>query len=281
MRTHMALRRWAILGLGCAGALATAPLAGQNPSWEGAMEPGFELMVTKPYFADEGFTFATGTVQLSGRVRLSDPALLVFELPFTHAGIDVQGLGGESSNTLGNPYVGIELRRPASRWHWAFGARIPLKVESGDDDFASIVGIMSDLHRMEAYMSKVVAVSGSGAFEARSAAGFTLRLQGGPVLGIPFGDESDYEDPEAMLAYSAMVGHESSPLGVSVGLAGRAILTESDLESGQRTIDHLAAQLRLGSGRVQPIFGARLPLDDEYAEMLDSVVSIGVRIRTN
>jgi hypothetical protein len=277
MKTQHARSSLAVLALMSASVLTAGPVAGQSPSWEGTRDAALSLSVMKPNFEDGGFSFATAAMNLGGRIHLSESTLLVADIPFARGGIDeAEEFGGAaSSSTIGNPYVGIELRRP-SGWSWAVGGRIPLQHEFGEDDYATLIGIIGDIDRSDAYLSKVMALSGSARYDVRTPDGFTARFQLGPIVDVPFGDEADMEDPEVMAAYTAMLGYASSALELSAGWVGRALMTESDLEDGERSIDHLVAELAIGSARVQPVIGVRRPLDDIG---IGSVIAIGVRIR--
>jgi hypothetical protein len=266
-----------VLVLGCAQALA-APVAAQSPSWDGMRSAGISVAAMKPNLADDEFSFATGAVLVSGKVRVGQSTLLVADLPFARGGISHSDGDRESSTTLGSPYLGIDVQT-ASGWSWAVGGRIPLQHEFGADDYATGIGFIGDSDRMDAYLSKVLVLSGSARYDGRSARGFTVRLQAGPILDTPFGDDADLEDAEMFVAYAATFGYTGSPLELSAGIVGRAVLSESDLQAGRRSIDYLVGEVALGSARVQPVFGGRVPLDADLREGLSSVVSVGLRIR--
>jgi hypothetical protein len=260
--------------------LAAAPAAAQDPSWGGMRDAGVEVTMMKPSFDDDEFGFATGVLAASARFRLSPSALLVTDLPIARGTLDRPGDTAGSSSTLGNPYVGIELQRP-SGWSWATGVRIPIQREFGDDDYATGIGFLTDVNRGEAYVSKVLALSGSVRYDVRSTEGFTARFQLGPIVDVPLGDDSDMEDVELNAAYAAALGYAISRLELSGGWVGRAILSESDLGDGGRSVDQLFGELVLGGGRVQPTLGVRVPLDEGLSDGfgLNSVLTFGVRIR--
>ena len=193
-------------------------------------------------------------------IKIVDPSTgeTIFELDF------------EPETIIGNPYVGLEFRKPGSSVFTEIGGRIPV---TPDDKFsASSIGGSADFDRLEAFASDLLAITGKINYHNKNASNLVIRLRGGPTVWIP----TDEGDTELLLDYSAQVGYEGQQVSVIGGLTGRLIVTEEDLDFGERTFHHLGASASLNLGTVSPGIHFRIPIDEDLSDSIDSVLGLNL-----
>lgn len=258
--------------------LVSAVEARGQGSWvrTGEGERTFALEYQKPSFEGDDFTFLTSVLVLSGEYPVSDGISAEVELPFAHAGLDAPFASSSSSQTFGNPYVGAAFYRDDGSGAFRVGIRLPLAREFGDDDFATGVGVLSDQDRIERFPPDVLSILGLGEHRTTLETGLTVALHGGGSVMTP---TSGGGDTEGYLLYGAGIEAPLQAVRVGAGLAGRMIVTESDLGLGERTIHQVAFFGRLDRGRVRPAVQFRLPVDDDLGRVLHWVLSLGVEVR--
>ena len=230
------------------------------------------LEMLKPSFdGDDETSLTTVVVFGSLRMPVGSTLVVVGELPFAHYG--EQDLD-DSDNTIGNPYVGVEIRSPGSPVFGEIGIRAPL---ASEDNTAAFVGWLADIHRWEAFVPNFLPISGAINYRFRGATGFVTRLRAGPNLWIATEEWGD-DDLELLATYSAQVGYEASQFSMLGGLTGKAILSEEDINFGERTFHEVGAVVTLALGRVHPGVHVRLPLDEDMVDTLDYVFGVNLSI---
>jgi len=212
----------------------TYPAGGSAQSIWTAQYPGehsVTLEIMKPNFPGRSnFSFATSVLFLSTSIPLSDQTNIVLDLPFSHA-----GSSRSSDNTVGNPYVGIELGGQNAHVYPEFGVRLPVLTSFGD---GVLVGRLSDFDRLEAFTPDIFSISGMLNYQHRVDSGLTLRLRGGPILSINPSRGQFEKASEWILAYSAQAWDQGQQIRIGAGISGRAILT-GDYSIGERMVDQL------------------------------------------
>jgi len=265
---HVGLRTAAILGA-AASQIVSSPhnLAAQAPWSERGNRPSIALELQKPSFDGDGFSFATGVAFLSARVP-AGKVVLVAELPTAFGSIS-----GVSSTVIGNPYVGLELG--GAEVSGELGVRIPTASVSGDDDFAVGVGLLSDFDRFEAFMDDLTAVRAAVRFDRREPSGFGFGGTLAPALLIP----TKEGDSELFVGYAARVSYAWTGASVGAEFSGRLLVTEGDLDFGERTVHQLALGTGVDLGRWRPGAYVRLPLDQNLSGSLNYVIGVTLAFR--
>ena len=259
----------------------TTSLSAQ-PIWlEQTSGNSIAIEVLKPNFkGDDDFTFISSALFLSGRFSLGENLIFVGEVPLAHANRDdfkivdpstgetLFELDFEPETIIGNPYVGLEFRKPGSSVFIEIGGRIPV---TPDDKFsASSIGGSADFDRLEAFASDLLAITGKINYHNKNASNLVIRLRGGPTVWIP----TDEGDTELLLDYSAQVGYEGQQVSVIGGLTGRLIVTEDDRDFGERTFHHLGASATLNLGAARPGVHFRMPLDEPLNDRIDFIFGL-------
>ena len=236
-------------------------------------QKSISLEILKPNLdGDDNTTVTTSAVFASLRVPVGNGLVVVGEVPFAHWGLE-SDFGGGSENTIGNPYLGLELQVPASPTFLELGIRAPLASE--DNSSARFVGVFTDIDRFEAFLTDIVPITAVLNYRYRSVSGLVTRFRGGLAAWI----NTEGDDSEVVAAYSGQVGYGSEQLNVIGGFTGRAVLTEEGLDFGERTLHHLGAAASIGLGTVRPGVHVRLPLDDDTTDFLDFVIGLNVSIK--
>lgn len=240
------------------------------------------LEILKPNLAGDFYdntTFPTAAMFFSLRLPINNRLNVVGEFPLAHAGVDYRSgffEFDESETGIGNPYVGLELLNKNSTFFTEIGARAPLAPES---NLGTTVGLFADfIDRSEAFFPDVLSVIAAQNYRYQAPSGFTMRLRGGPSFWIYTGDEDLDEDVELFLLYSAQAGYESHNVSLLGGVSGRMIVTESDLNIGERTLHQFGASASVDLGRVRPGVQFRLPVDEDFGDFLDSVFGVNLAI---
>jgi hypothetical protein len=233
--------------------------------------------IFKPAFDQPGFSFRSSAVYLSARWRLSDVAKFVAELPVALGGLD-DTLGYRTDATVGNPYIGAEIRGRETLVVGEFGVRLPLTKESGDLDFAPLVGVFADfVDRAEAFSADILSLHAAVRYEYESPGGLSLVARFAPVFWIDTGD-AFADMTELLFVYGANVGYRKPPFAVSGGLRGRLMMTEVTTTIGGRSAHEAVAAAAAAFGRFQPGVQVRLPLDDDLRDVLDLVVGVSLGV---
>jgi hypothetical protein len=271
-RTIFPLRAAAVLAL-----IGPWPVVAQAQSnWLDSRSGGsVNLEALKPMFKEDGFSFASSALYLSGRWAVSDAATIVAELPFAHGGFDSDFVS-ESDNTVGNLYLGAELRGRESRVSGALGVRLPF---AADDNLATAVGLSADpVDRMEAFLPDVLSLHGAVGYEYRAPTGLAVTAQLSPILWFDVGDAL-VDDMELIVGYGAKIGYVGEAYAVSAGFSGRGVITEEEGSFADRTLHQLVLGASLTLDRYQPGVQLRLPLDDDVRDLVDLAIGLSFGVR--
>jgi hypothetical protein len=220
--------------------------------------------------------FGSTALFLTGRAPVWSGTALVMELPVSYGSFTADnGLGYRETISdfgIGNPYVGVEGGQRGSPVFGELGVRLPVMSER--KVASALVGLFSDLDRMDAFLPDIVTVSAFMNVRAGGNAGFRFRLRAGPMAW--FATKSFVlEHPELYGAYAVQAGYAFRLVEVFGGVTGRAILTES-VEN--RFTDQAVLAVHLNLGRVEPGLSLRVPLDNGRNDLISSTVGVSVRV---
>ena len=220
--------------------------------------------------------FGSTALFFTGRLPVWSGTALVLELPVSYGSFTADnGFGNHESISdfaIGNPYVGVEGGLRGSSVFGEFGVRLPVMSET--KLASALVGLFSDLDRMDAFVPDIVTVSAFMNVRAGGNEGFRFRLRAGPMAW--FATKSYVLDhPELYGAYAIQAGYAFRLVEVFGGITGRAILTES---VDNRFTDQAVLAVHLNLGRVEPGLSLRLPLDSGRKDLISSTVGVSVRV---
>jgi hypothetical protein len=227
----------------------------------------------KPFFQHDSYQFLSGVVFLSGSGPVGRMVRLETDVPLVRAGQTI-GTQTESSLRLGNPYAGLRIHRADRPLSGYFGLRLPLASEprSYAADLANSLGSVSDPDRLEAFLPNVLTVRAGAELRSVSAGGMLIGAKIGPSLLVS--TKGGY-DPELFADYGVQGGYEGAAFRATVGITGRYLATESELNFAERTLHTITGTIELRRGQVRPSLLFRMPLDESA---LNGTVGFGLAI---
>jgi len=247
--------------------------------WMGdSKEPSISLEVLKPNFKHgDGISTTTSVLFLGIQAALNDKFVFHGELPLSHIAVDSSLEDeefGRSSDRIGNPYVGIEIRDLAEGLSAEVGARAPLLSADSDEDIGAFaMGVSTELvDRIEAFLPDTVPVSAALDYRKEVASGFSVRLRGGPSAWIP----TKGGDSELFALYSAQGWFTAGNLELGGGLSGRQHLTGNSDEDSN--VNQVGLGASYGFGRFRPGVEVRVPLDQSLRDLAGSVIGLNMKV---
>ena len=270
--------------------LFAAALSAQ-PIWlEQRQGTSLAVEFLKPYFVDSNSSFATSVLFLSGRLSVSQTITIAADLPLAHHGYrDDFGLAGfESSTVMGNPYLGLEIRKRAFPVFAELGLRLPLGTDRDmfyDESRATELGMFTDPDRFEAFKLYDLTVMARLNYLRELHPGFLLHLRGGWSGGGSA--EQDYGPGGFQtLDYSVQLRHQIEQVSIVGGVTGRYLLDGYTFhlhrfgERG-RFAHQVAVAASIGFGRVRPGILFRVPIDEVLNDKIRFVLglSLGIQLK--
>ncbi len=245
--------------------------------------PGISIAVEflKPYFVDSNSSFATSVLFFTGRLSISRTITIVADLPFAY-----YGFRDESSTVMGNPYLGVEIRKQASPVFVEVGFRLPLgsdRDEFYDESAATVVGMFTDPDRFEAFKLYDLSMTVRLNYRRKLGSDFLLYLRSGWSGGGSA--EQDYGTPGFQtLDYSVQLGCEIKQVSILGGLSGRYLLDGQTFHMQQyggrgRFAHQLAVAASRRFGTVRPGIVFRIPIDDFLNDEIRFVLGLNVEIQ--
>ncbi|UCC49865.1 MAG: hypothetical protein JSV41_06840 [Gemmatimonadota bacterium] len=260
----------------CVGSLVwPVSLMGQSIWMEPLNDRAVFLELLKPDFATAGdWSFATSAGFLSARWSLGSNIVLVADLPFAYGDFEGEVVSeepvdtvrfDESGATIGNPYIGVELRFQDFPVFGEIGLRAPLtQGESFLDEVAAVAGGYADfVDRLEAFLPDVLVLMAAANYTHQFPGGTSLRFRLAPVFWVDTAEAFE-DDSEMFLLYSAQGWYEWESVIIGVGFSGRWQWTVGQLDFDERTVHQLVISASwLSNSRFRPGVQFRLPLDDD------------------
>jgi hypothetical protein len=262
-----------------AALMALAPLAAeaQLAPPVAVQRPTLQLGLARPFFAHEGLGISSAVLSARGSVPLRGPGGAFFvEAAIAHGSLEGGLPGSEqaSSFSLSNARIGVVIGE-SERVQGLASVTLPTSKEWGEDDFASGIGLMTDLERIETFVEDVVTLEAGLQTLARSSrTGAGAGARAAVVVSAVTGDESD--ETEALARYGVHLDFPVSALRVRSEVSGITSLT-TEGSFGERSLHFLTVSGALPELALAPELWVRIPLDSDIRE--DLRASGGIRIR--
>jgi hypothetical protein len=251
--------------------LASAASVGAQVGWlHPEFKQGIMLEVSKSTIKyGPRFTFGSMIWMLTGKAQLSQSTILVTEFDVAHAGYkDSYSMYywyemPKPQTAIGNPYFGLEFQNPKSPLYGRVGVRVPVASEDKGDALA--FGVYSQFGRFEAFLPKVTTVSVQAGYIKRFAdRPIVIRGYLQPNLMIP-----NEGDAEVISDVSGEFGVQTHYVDVTVGVLGRVLLTESDLEFSERTMFLFGSAASVNISQASVGGYVHIPLDHDWQDLID------------
>jgi hypothetical protein len=268
--------RAGLIGMIAFGALLGAAPASAQSLWAPAgTGPSIHLELLRPDFAETPISFvgATAAGFVTARAPIGPGLTAVAEVPFSRAAWEaeeVEEIGG-SATLIGNPYLGVEWQS-AGRLGAEFGARLPLgDLEDVEKIGATLVGIASELERMEAFMPETLGLYAATTYRVPLAGPLSLGLRG--VSAYLTGDGGP---DDLIVSYSGQLRYGTERGAFGAGIIGRANTSSDSLNGGERVSHQVILGGDRAFGAFRPTAQLRFHLDDDVRNVSDLTLGIGL-----
>lgn len=268
------------LALAAAAAGAAQPLAAQTLLTPAAPAKGVWLDAAYTDYAIGGEEMSvqipSAVWYLSGRLPLTPRLSGVVDVPFSYARISAGETreDDETNSVLGNPYLGVEFAA-TPRLRLELGARAPLNT-ADSESFADVAAMLADPLRVEAFAEDVVPVSGAATWTQPLTGALELRLHGGATAFFLTGD--DAAGNEAALDYGAAGTYTVGLARLGLGVTGRWNATADEGSFADRSLHFAGASADVLVRGVRPGISVRVPLDEDYREVVMSTVGLYLQV---
>jgi hypothetical protein len=261
--------------------IAAAALAAAVPAAAQEVLPtpsrGVWLESTYTDFEGEGVKFPTTVWYLGARFPLTQQINAVVDLPFSHSRVEIGDEDAETSSVFGNPYLGVEFAASPSL-KLELGTRAPL-TNSDDESTADVVAAVSNPLRLEAWAQDVVPLTAGATFSTDLSPAFTLRTRGAATAFF-FTGEGD-SDTETAIDYSVTGTYTSGNARFGGGFLGRWLASADEGSFGENSLNQLAVSADVLVGNVRPGLSVRVPLDEDYRDVVNSSVALTLQVPLN
>ena len=232
----------------------------------------------KPIFSgSRQYAFTSGAWFLSGRIPIQHNATIIADFPLAYARVNSgpAAFRGFSGLRIGNPFIGVELRRPFTNVYGVFGARIP--VANSRNVFIRTLGRAgSGIMRLESFGIDILPFYTKVGFKQSSTSGFYSSVLIGP--SVFFFLESD-NDPDAFLDAEAIFGYKNANFRGVIGLDGRLLITNFNANFADATIADVFVQGTYSFNQFRPALTIFFPVDEN--RITDLIISFTVFVHLN
>lgn len=232
---------------------------------------GFALEYLHPALkSDPDFSLFTGIYVFSVRAPMSKGMQFVGEVPLVNVS-EKSVLGDQSSNGVGNVYLGVAVNDPGSGTSFEVGVHAPLADANG----ALFLGALSDWDRFELYSPNLLTIGARADQRSGGSDGAFTRIRVGPSLHIPTGDFGG--DNEISLGYGVIGGFENAATDVALGVTGRWMIS-GDGSFGETSVNQLTVALSHRFGAIRGGAQLRVPISSDLEDLIKHVIGLNLTI---
>lgn len=262
MRTSFLVER--ALVLGAAFICMARPAAGQILSPEPLGAGGFAIELNRPSLrAGSDLDVLTLAGALGVRVPLGNGTLLA-ELPFARVGYH----DFSNETAIGNLLLGYEAGAGATRF--IASVRAP----TASENEAVFFGVVSDPLQIEAFLPEMASLRAGVLHRGSRTGKSAVDVQLAGVLFIP-----KEGDVDGALDYGVQGVIRPQTVGVTAGIAGRALVTGDNMSFAERTMHQLFARIDYTVGNVRPYIGVTVPMDEDVRDVVNATWRAGLQVK--
>ncbi|HSM59282.1 MAG TPA: hypothetical protein VK849_00740 [Longimicrobiales bacterium] len=258
-------RAFLVLAAGLVPPQLAGQLAHPEPGSGARLEIGLEKPFLDGFWDDVGF--ASPLLGVRARLPVGGRGTLFVDMGLAHASI-----GSKTSTALGNLTAGLVFGDADATSGWV-SLTLPTATDWGDDDFAVGYAFSADPMRLERYLPDLAAVEAGVRFmPSVTPAGSVGARLGVQVVAPTEGDA----DAEIFARYALFGRRRAGRVRVGAELEGYAIVSESGLDLGERTLHTVTGSIGLPEAGGAPELYVRIPVDGDLGEVLN--VAVGLRM---
>lgn len=243
------------------------PVLGQSLFGNWFPERAISLEYNHPVFQkNSSFTAFNAYSFLNLNWQINDKVEFVGDLPWIYSNSS-DSAGTVTSYTIGNPYVGLQLRKPLSLIFFEFGLRFPvthiypLDVRMADDNL---------LNRSGAFLDHTWSLRSDVDFHYEYVTGFSIRLRAGPRFLIP----EKKGNPSFILDYSAQIRFKTPLITIGSGYMGALNATKSINTS----IHQIVFEAMMNGNVFTPEIRVYLPYQPKGKPAVRYIVGLGLKM---
>jgi hypothetical protein len=228
--------------------------------WHAHLKDGGLSTTSGPFFFEVGFP-------INPKLALS------LELPYGRASLNDPTLGPYSDNTVGNPYVGMQLGSLSGRTSFVgeLGARFAATNENSI--LSEAMGILSEMDRVEAFVPKTNTLSAAGNVVLRRATS-NVRFR----VGV---DElfagSNYGGNNTVVDYGAQATTDVQNFRFGGALTGRYGAT-AEGNFSERSNHAVTGTASAAFGDFRPGVSVRVPFDKDIRDGAPWMLGLGLEL---
>jgi hypothetical protein len=220
-------------------------------------------------------SITTSTLFFTGKIDVQEGLYLVLEVPISNFDYDKDYQEDFDAQTMvGNPYVGVEWCPATSSVIGSAGLRFPTAPEGSQS--AAYNGGLTAFDRVEAFANDMFTVYVNSGYRWFTGEYHSFQVIGGPVFTLP---TIGGADPDILIDYKGEYWARADAVSFGIGLTGRVILTEGDLNFHERTWHRLGFSGNVLLGQFRPGFNIRVPLDEEIRNVITYGINLTVDLK--
>jgi len=260
-------------------AILAVSLAGSISAQTYWMHPGagknVTLQIFKPKFDHgDGIGTLTSSWFFSGRFEASERVDIFVDIPVSNLDLDASVWSNVGSETLiGNPYLGIEARPSARHAPLSVIGRVGFRPPLASDEKWSAVeiGYITCFDRLEAFIPNYWSITFGLGHSHASENGVRYATNIDGVVMLP---TEDGPDTEMFLNYNFEIWFQAPKFRFGAGFAGRWQATAEDTDFSEASVHQMGLAGVFDLGSFDPGFHVRIPIDDDFNEILDYVYGV-------
>lgn len=217
----------------------------------------------------------SGPLYFSFGFPVNEKVALAFELPYTRASVRNDPFFGDySDNTVGNPYVGVQLGAMRQRVSFVgeIGARVAAVSQSSF--LSSGIGMLADPERLEAFAPKSNTLAAAGNVVIRRPTSSTRFRLGVTQL---FSSRTTGFGDHMLLDYGAQSSVDVDRFRFGGALSGRYAM-QGGRTAGNRSTDFAVGSASYSFGTVRPSLSVRLPFERDVRNLIPWTLGLGVEV---
>ncbi|MGH1366856.1 MAG: hypothetical protein ACRBF0_25075 [Calditrichia bacterium] len=220
-----------------------------------------------------------GTHYLGFNAIVTPKLTIVGEMPLAHLSISSDRIGDIATTQEGNPYIGLQLKRPDFPFALEIGSHIPLVNSS---ELSHLIGLSSDFtERFESFAPNTLPVKILGNRVFSNASGQFIHLRIGPSVLFNLaesGEATTGDGTQVHILTALQAGIENENIRFNIGYSSRFLLSEN-IGFGGNELYHLAGfRGSLKFSLYEPFIIFKKPLNKDYSKLSNTIFSIGLRI---
>jgi hypothetical protein len=252
--------------------------------------PTFSLRFLHPGFKEGSLSSLSGIYEFSANIPVNKKWNIIARLPYSNLSTNREYWywEEESKSGIGNLFVGFQYRlnkKMDSPTSFTAGVYLPTISEKNAWHIIAL-GSYTDFYSYEKYMYNTTSLYANFSHHSIEKNNsrkpcFMYGFEIGSTYMIPGNKWTDYLEDELFLHYGLTAGVRVPVVDFKVELAGKMLVTESDMDLSERSFHMMSFGAQLNFGNIRPGIYYAIHLKEEYREAISGVLGIKLDIILN